>query len=302
MGIDSPRMKKRVLVLGGGGMLGHKVLQACRERFAVWGTFRGDIDRYVAYGIIDAEHAVSGVDAMSFETVERALRAVGAEVVVNCIGVVKQLAEGRDPIISITVNSLFPHRVAAICREIGARIIHVSTDCVFSGRKGMYRESDPADAEDLYGRSKLLGELEGENALTLRTSIIGRELGSTTGLVEWFLSNRGGTVDGFTEAIFSGLTTLALSTLICDLIASDDAPHGLYHVSAEPISKYDLQVLLDRAFDATVMIRPSTELRIDRSLDSARFRQVAGWQSAAWPEMVAALAQDPTPYELWRNS
>lgn len=293
---------KRVLVLGGAGMLGHKVLQSCGGRFEVWGTFRGEVERFVSYGLVERERAITGVDAMRFETVERALREVRPDVVVNCIGVVKQLAEGHDPIISITVNSLFPHRVAAVCAETGARMIHISTDCVFSGRKGMYVETDFADADDLYGRSKLLGEAATENALTLRTSIIGREPRSATGLVEWFLSNRGGTVKGFSEAIFSGLTTPALASLIGDLIASDAPLHGLYQVSADPINKYDLLVLLDRAFEADVMIRRSTELRIDRSLDSTRFRQAAGWQPAAWPDMVTALAHDPTPYELWRHS
>ncbi len=283
-------------------MLGHKVLQVLGSRFDVRATFRGDIDRYVSHGLITPERAVSGVDAMQFDTVERAIRDVRPDFVINCVGVVKQLAEGHDPIISITVNSLFPHRVAKVCSEIGARVIHISTDCVFSGRKGMYRESDPPDAEDLYGRSKLLGEAAGENALTLRTSIIGRELRSTTGLVEWFLSNRGASVNGFVEAIYSGLTTHALSSLIGDLIERDEPLHGLYQVSSEPINKYDLLLLLNDAFGADVMIRRSTELRIDRSLDSTRFREVAGWQPATWPEMVAALAHDPTPYELWRHS
>ena len=283
-------------------MLGHKVLQVLGARFDVRATFRGDVDRYIAHGLITRERAVTGVDAMQFETVERAIRDVRPDFVINCVGVVKQLAEGHDPVISITVNSLFPHRVAAVCREIGARVIHISTDCVFTGRKGMYRESDPPDAEDLYGRSKLLGEVAGDNALTLRTSIIGREVRSTTGLVEWFLSNRGGSVNGFVEAIYSGLTTLALSSLIGDLIARDESLHGLYQVSSEPIIKYDLLLLLNDAFGADVMIRRSTELRIDRSLDSTRFREVAGWQPATWPDMVAALAHDPTPYELWRHS
>jgi dTDP-4-dehydrorhamnose reductase len=295
-------MKKRVLVLGGAGMLGHKIVQVCRERFDVWATFRGDFEHYVSLGLIARDRVVAGVDAMRFETVEQALREVRPDVVVNCIGVVKQLAEGHDPVISITINSLFPHRVAAICTEIGARMIHVSTDCVFSGRKGMYRETDSPDPEDLYGRSKLLGEVAGDHALTLRTSIIGREVRSTTGLVEWFLSNRGGSVNGFTEAIYSGLTTLALSSLIADLVVSHETLSGLYQVSSDPINKYDLLVLLDRACDANVMIRRSTELRIDRSLDSTRFRQATGWQPSTWSDMVTAMANDPTPYELWRHS
>jgi dTDP-4-dehydrorhamnose reductase len=289
---------RTVLILGGAGMLGHKVLQGLAARFDVRATFRSTADER----LIARERAITGVDAMQFETVERAIRDVRPDVVVNCIGIVKQLAEGHDPIRSITVNSLFPHRVAAVCAEIGARVIHISTDCVFSGRKGMYRESDRPDAEDLYGRSKLLGEVAGENALTLRTSIIGREVRGTTGLVEWFLSNRGGEVKGFSEAIFSGLTTLALASLIGDLIGKDAPLHGLYQVSSEPINKYDLLALLNDAFGTDVMIRRSTEPRIDRSLDSARFREAAGWQPAAWPDMVAALAHDPTPYELWRHS
>lgn len=293
---------KRVLVLGGAGMLGHKVLQVCGSRFEVWATFRSEVDRYVSLGLIARDRVVTGVDAMSFETVERAIRDVRPDFVINCIGVVKQLAEGHDPIISISVNSLFPHRVGAVCRDVGARVIHVSTDCVFSGRKGMYVETDPPDAEDLYGRSKLLGEVAGDNALTLRTSIIGREMRTTTGLVEWFLSNRGREVNGFVEAIYSGLTTLALSSLIADLMEREEPLHGLYQVSSEPINKYDLLLLLNEAFGADVMIRRSTELRIDRSLDSTRFREVAGWQPATWPDMVAALAHDPTPYELWRHS
>ncbi len=293
---------KKVLILGGAGMLGHKMLQVCGERFDVRATFRGNIDPYVSHGLITRERAITGVDAMQFETVERAIRDARPDFVINCIGIVKQLAEGHDPILSITVNSLLPHRVAAVCADIGARVIHISTDCVFSGRKGMYRESDPPDAEDLYGRSNLLGEVAGENALTLRTSIIGREVRSTTGLVEWFLSNRGGAVNGFSEAIYSGLTTLALASLIGDLMERDEPLHGLYQVSSEPINKYDLLVLLNEAFGADVMIRRSTELRIDRSLDSTRFREVAGWQPATWPDMVTALARDPTPYELWRHS
>jgi len=295
-------MRERVLVLGGAGMLGHKLVQVCRERFDVWATFRSDSDRYESLGLIARDRVVSGVDAMCFETVEQVLRAVRPDVVVNCIGVVKQLKEGHDPVISISINALFPHRVAAVCAEIGARMIHVSTDCVFSGRKGMYGEDDQPDPEDLYGRSKLLGEVAAGQALTLRTSIIGRELRSTTGLVEWFLSNRGGSVNGFTEAIYSGLTTLALSSLIADLIVSHENLSGLYQVSSEPITKYDLLVLLDRAFEANVMIRRSTELRIDRSLDSTKFRQATGWQPSSWSDMLTAMANDPTPYELWRHS
>jgi dTDP-4-dehydrorhamnose reductase len=290
-------MNEKVLVLGGAGMLGHKIVQTLGQRFDVWATFR----EAAPPELLAADRAVRGVDATEFDTVDRALREVRPGVVVNCIGVVKQRAEAHDPVLSITINSLLPHRLARICGELGARVIHISTDCVFTGRKGSYLESDTPDAEDLYGRTKLLGEVEGEGALTLRTSIIGRELRSTTGLVEWFLSNRGGAVDGYTEAIFSGLTTLALSRLIADVIERHQDLSGLYHVAADPISKYDLLVLLDQAFHTNAMITPSTALRIDRSLDATRFRQATGWRPESWAAMVTGLAQDPTPYDRWRT-
>ncbi len=291
---------KRVLVLGGAGMLGHKVVQTLGSRFDVWTTLRDGHERFARYGLIAADHILHGIDAMRVDDVERAVRELRPDVVVNCIGVVKQRTEAHDPIISITLNALLPHGVARVCGEIGARMIHISTDCVFSGRKGSYLESDAPDADDLYGRTKLLGEVDHDGALTLRTSIIGRELRSTTGLVEWFLSNRGGAVNGYTEAIFSGLTTQALSLLIAEIIEKHAQITGLFHVAADPINKRDLLVLLERAFNANVMITPSTALRIDRSLDATRFRQATGWRPPGWADMVAALAQDPTPYDQWR--
>lgn len=291
---------KKVLVLGGAGMLGHKVVQTLGLRFEVWTTLRDGFERFARYGLIADDHVLRGIDAMRIDDLEHVVRELRPEVVVNCIGVVKQRTEAHDPIISIALNALLPHRVARVCGEIGARMIHISTDCVFSGHKGAYLESDAPDADDLYGRTKLLGEVDHDGALTLRTSIIGRELRSTTGLVEWFLSNRGGAVHGYTEAIFSGLTTQALSLLIAEIIEKHAQITGLFHVAVDPINKRDLLVLLERAFDANVMITPSTALRIDRSLDATRFRQATGWRPPGWADMVAALAQDPTPYDQWR--
>jgi dTDP-4-dehydrorhamnose reductase len=290
---------KKVLILGGAGMLGHKLLQVCRTRFDVWATFRNDIETYVALGLISRDRALLA-DAIAFDSMARAIARVKPDVVVNCVGLVKQHAHARDPIISISVNSLFPHLLASVCVRSATRLIHFSTDCVFSGHRGMYRESDTPDPEDLYGRSKLLGEVDAPGVCTLRTSIIGRQLHSATGLLEWLLSQRGKEVHGFTHAIFSGVTTLALATVVGDLIQSDAPFHGLHHVASEPISKYDLLVLLDRAFNTNIRIRRSDVPRVDRSLAATGFRSLTNYQIPTWPEMVEALVRDSTPYERWR--
>ncbi len=292
-------MRQPVLVLGAGGMLGHKLWQHLKDRTETWATVRSR-DGLPAE-LFGGPRVLEGVDAFSFETVERAIRQSRAAVVVNCIGVVKQLAGSKDPVSAISVNALLPHRVHAVCRQSGAHLVQISTDCVFRGDTGKYRETDPPDADDLYGRTKLLGEAVGDGALTLRTSIIGRELRGGAGLVEWFLSHRGGRVKGYSHAIFSGVTTGVLSQVIGDVIDRPERMSGLFHVAAEPISKYDLLCRLNRAFEAGITIEPSEAVRIDRSLDGGRFREATGWTAPDWTDMIGRLASDETPYEEWRH-
>ena len=292
----------RVLILGGGGMLGHKLWQVLRDRFDAWVTVRSSYAAYARYGLYDPERTLGGVDAANLDSVLQAVATVRPAVVVNAIGVVKQLPAARDPIASLTLNALFPHRLAVLCRGVGARLVHLSTDCVFSGRRGMYSEEDRPDPEDLYGQSKLLGEVTAAGALTLRTSIIGRELATAHGLVEWLLANRGGRVRGYTHAIYSGLPTLVLARVIADLIERHRDLEGLYHVSAEPVSKHDLLCLLCDAYGAAIDIEPWPDVRIDRSLDCSRFRAATGWLPPPWPELVQAMAADPTPYDEWRQT
>jgi dTDP-4-dehydrorhamnose reductase len=291
----------RVLILGGGGMLGHKLWQVCRDRFDTWVTVRGPRAAYRRFGIFDESRLVAGVDAGDFDSIVRAIGQTRPDAVVNCIGIVKQLAAARDPIQSIAVNSLFPHRAAALCAAAGARFVHLSTDCVYAGTKGHYTEQDVADATDLYGRSKLLGEPDAPS-LTLRTSMIGRELSTSSGLVEWFLANRGKTVAGYTRAYFSGLTTEALSHTIADLIEGQPSISGVQHLAAEPISKYDLLVMLRDTLAVPIDIQPRDEPAIDRTLDGSRLAAAAHLRVPGWPEMIRALAEDPTPYADWRHS
>jgi len=286
----------RVLILGAGGMLGHKVWEVFRDRF----DCRAAVRTRLPLALFDDARVISGFDATNFDAVARLIAATKPDVVVNCIGVVKQLAAAHDPIASITLNALFPHIVARACAEAGARMIHISTDCVFAGTRGHYREDDVPDASDLYGRSKLLGEVT-DGALTIRTSIIGRELRTSNGLVEWFLSNRGGSVRGFTNAIFSGVTTATLARILADVIERHPDLDGLYHVAGAAISKYDLLMMLNAATGAGVTITPDDSFVIDRSLDATRFQTATGLQPPEWPEMIAALAAESPHYELWRT-
>lgn len=291
----------RVLVLGGAGMLGHKLAQTFREEFETWVTLRGPAQSYAHYGLFDPHKVVDGVDVQDFDTVIQAVSAVRPQVVLNCVGIIKQLPTAHDPILSLTVNSLLPHKLQRLCVASGARLIHLSTDCVFNGRKGMYTESDPSDALDLYGRTKFLGETAGPGALTIRSSIIGRELTTRSGLVEWFLSQRGRRVDGYTRAIYTGFTTGAMARIIRTILLEQPGLEGTIQVSSDPINKYDLLGLLRQAYGADVDIVPSDAVRIDRSLDSTRFRQLTGFVPPSWPSMIESMSADPTPYEAWRR-
>ena len=221
-------------------------------------------------------------------------------VVVNCVGALKPVAGALDPCEAIAVNALAPHRLAAAAGACGARLIHVSTDCVFDGLHGHYAEDDPPTATDLYGRSKALGEVTDGGHLTLRTSMVGRQLSGARGLLEWFLAHRGGTVQGYRAMVFSGLTTLALSRTIVAVITRQPALSGLVHVGGEPISKYDLLGLVNDVFEAGVTIEPVDGPRIDRSLDSRRFAALAG-AAPSWRRMLDEAAADETPYDRWRQ-
>lgn len=281
--------KPKVLVLGVSGMLGNAVLRVFAQgnAYSVVGSAR-------AAGVLRLlppelrEQVICGVDVENTDSLVRLFTLARPDVVINCIGLVKQLAEADDPLAAIPINSLLPHRLARLCGLAGARLIHMSTDCVFAGTRGMYREQDLPDAQDLYGRSKYLGEVDYPHAVTLRTSIIGHELGSAHGLVGWFLAQQG-PVKGFTRAVFSGLPTMELARVMRDFVIPNAELQGLYHVSADPINKFELLKLVAQSYGKSTTIMPDEQLAIDRSLDSSRFRQITGYQPPAWPELVRRM-------------
>ena len=230
------------------------------------------------------------MDIQNFDNLARLFADVHPNVVINCVGLVKQLAEANDPLSAIRINALFPHQLAQLCEVAGARLVHMGTDCVFSGAKGMYTEADTSDAKDLYGRSKYLGEVDYPHTITLRTSIIGHELNRARSLVGWFLSQEG-SVKGFQRAIFSGLPTVEIARLIRDCVIPHPDLHGLYHVSAEPINKFDLLTLMATQYGKSIDIVPDEAIVIDRSLDSTRFRAATGFQPAPWSELVRLMRE-----------
>jgi dTDP-4-dehydrorhamnose reductase len=285
--------RTRVLVIGGSGMLGHKVFQvlASQAHLEAFVTVRSAAALPPELRHLAENRLRTGVDAENFDTMVRALAAVEPEVVINCIGVIKQLPEAHDALTCLSLNAQLPHRLSLLCRAAGARLIHVSTDCVFEGDRGGYIEEDRADANDLYGRTKYLGEVTYPHCVTLRTSIIGHELRGHHGLVDWFL-RAGSLVKGYRQAFFSGLPTVELSRVIADQVIPRPDISGLVHVSADRISKYDLLCLIRERYDIVTEIQPTDDVRIDRSLRSQRFGNATGYQAPGWRELIARMHQD----------
>lgn len=281
----------RVLILGVSGMLGsamYRVLSG-NTALSVYGTARSENVRK-SFSVALSDRIIFGVDVESPDSLIKVFGEVQPDVVINCVGLVKQLSDSNDPLQAVPINTLLPHRLAALCKATSSRLIHISTDCVFSGAKGDYVETDFPDAYDIYGRSKLMGEVDYPNAITLRTSIIGRELFGHRSLVGWFLAQQGA-VQGFTRAVFSGLPTVELARVVNDYVLPRTDLHGLYHVSTKPINKFDLLVLIAKAYGASAEIIPSDQLVVNRSLDSTRFRDATGYVAPEWPVLIESMRE-----------
>lgn len=293
----------RILILGGTGMLGHKMFQVLASRFSdTFVTLHGSLDskRLRSITIFRSPRVIPNVNAADFLVLNDLLRDYRPDVVINCVGIIKQRPEAHSAGACVTINALLPHVLAQVCVQVGAKLIHFSTDCVFSGRKGNYREDDVADAEDLYGRTKYLGEVRCKHSLTLRTSIIGRELFHRQSLLEWFLTHNHGRVSGYRRALYSGVTTNQLAAVVGDLIEHHLDLAGVYQVTSSPISKYDLLKIIADQFKLDIHIAPNDEFVCDRSMCGDRFRHATGYVAPCWPELINQLASDPTPYEQWR--
>lgn len=283
----------RLLILGGDGMLGHQLwkhFSKRSERFDARVTLRRDFRSYEDYRIYQPELSYSCVDVRNFNSVLEVFSHFQPNVVINTIGIIKQRPTAKDKILNIEINALLPHKLALLCQSSQSRLIHISTDCVFSGAKGNYTEQDIPDPIDLYGHTKLLGELNQPQMLTLRTSIIGRELDRKTSLVEWFLNSQS-PVKGFINAIYNGLTTIEISQIIESVICDFPDLEGLYHVSSEPISKYNLLSLIKEEFCLSIDIIPDHEIKIDRTLNSSILKTATGYTAPSWQFMIEEMAK-----------
>lgn len=280
----------KVLILGASGMLGSAMFKVLSKNklLHVVASLRDNKKT----GFFDESlraNLITGVDVLDQDSLVQLLTNTRPDVVINCVGLIKQLGNAKDPLVALPLNAMFPHRLARLCGLLGARVVHISTDCVFDGKKGNYLESDLSNAEDLYGKSKYMGELHDyPHAITLRTSIIGHELDSRHSLVDWFLSQEG-EVKGFSKAIFSGLPTVELARVVEHYVLPKPELHGLYHVAAEPISKLDLLTLVAREYGKNIRIVADAQLVIDRSLNGVRFKEASGYTAPAWPELISLM-------------
>lgn len=243
-------------------------------------------DRFETFGTIRSE-----VDATNLNSLEKTMKSLQPNTVVNCIGLINKKIGINNLEEALEINGKFPHHLAKNCRGHKARLIHFSTDCVFSGLSGNYSEEDIPDSEDWYGMTKLAGEVNLPNTLTIRTSLIGPEYGNKYGLLEWFLSQKG-KVDGYTRAIFSGFPTIEMARIISDFIIPRTDITGLFHISSKPISKYDLLKLIAERYNKNIKINPVNEPTVDRSLNSNKFCQLTGYQSPSWTDLVDSMYLD----------
>jgi dTDP-4-dehydrorhamnose reductase len=281
----------KVLVLGSSGLIGSTTLRVLSERseWQVYGSIRSDSIRPFLPKI-SADKLISNLDVDNLSSIIQTISEIEPDVVINCIGATKHKKEGNSPLNAIELNALLPHRLAQVCALAGSRFIHISTDCVFSGKDGFYSESAFADADDVYGRSKALGEVTYGGALTLRTSTIGHELHSNYGLLNWFLSQKS-SCKGFNKAIFSGLPTVVFAQVIRNVVLKNMQLTGLYHVAAQPINKYDLLKMIAKVYKKEINIEADDSLIVNRSLDASKFNQATGYNPPTWQDLIETMYQ-----------
>lgn len=281
----------KILILGASGLIGSTTLRVLSERkdWEVYGSIRAETAKPLL-PTIDDSRFVMNLDVHNFSSVIQAFDEIKPDVLINCVGATKHKKEGNNPIDAIDLNALLPHKLVQICALANCRFIHISTDCVFSGDSGLYTESSATDAQDVYGKSKALGEVDYGNAITLRTSTIGHELQTKYGLLDWFLAQEE-VCKGFSRAIFSGLPTVVFAEIIRDIVLQHPELKGLFNVAAAPINKYDLLQLIAKVYNKKINITLDDSFIINRSLDASKFNQATGYNPPDWQRLIEAMHQ-----------
>jgi dTDP-4-dehydrorhamnose reductase len=286
-----------VLVLGASGMLGHMLVRVLSEHHQVIGTTSSQYDSKSPLArILEKANWIDHVDVRNWQTVESAINHVKPNVLINCVGVIKQKMDSGNIKDAILINSLIPHQLAATCEKLDIRFIHFSTDCVFDGTPGIKYTSYTPNATDLYGTTKRLGEVNYAPSITLRTGFVGRQLSGAEGLFEWVLSQKGKAVSGYQNAIYSGLTTMALSRVIKQVIEVQPTLSGLYQVASNRINKFDLITQLNESLHLGLSIAKNTEFMCDRSMDGTEFTNLTNIHIPSWEEMLTEFAADQDFY------
>ncbi len=302
MTLSKEQSMKRILILGGAGTLGHKLWQIIPQKFPnTYVTVRKPKDFYAKTGLYSEDKVIDLIDLRDFNHIEKVLNELKPDIILNCAGVTLRSKEAKDEVSNIAVNALLPNKLADWCSDNNSRLIHFSTVCVFTGKTGNYDDESIPDAQDLYGRTKILGEVNKPSALVLRSSFIGRELFGGAELLEWFLAQEGKTIKGFRKAIFTGLTTDYLAKVIIDLIENYPNLSGIYNVSSEIINKYDLLNLAKEAYGIDISIEPEENFECKRDLNGDRFNKAIGFKCPAWKKLMTEMASDKTPYKDWRK-
>lgn len=282
----------RILILGGTGMLGHNLWRYFSFRFPhTYTTIRKNSKSLENTKLFKSDNVIHSVDVFDFSSLTGVMKCLKPDVILNCIGITKRRDEANLAVDTITINSLFPHKLVEWGKAHSALVVNFSTDCVFDGKRGNYSENDTPNATDLYGKTKALGEIYGENALTIRSSFIGMELEKGSELFEWFLSQKG-SVKGFTNAIYSGLTVNELCRVVENILVNYPKTTGLYNVSSNPINKYDLLSLIKHKMNLPIEIVPFENNFCDRSIDSTKFRTEFKYSPPTWDAMIEELSRE----------
>lgn len=284
----------KILVFGASGMIGHQMWYKLNKEFpnSVYGTVRKGADYYKHFNIFNTDYLIPNLDVTDFTNVLKVLDQLKPDVVLNCIGITLRKPEIKNLELCLEVNSLFPQRLGRWAAQHHKRLIHFSTDCVFGGGAGMYTEESIPDAQDVYGKTKFLGEVLGSHSLTLRCPIIGREIAGKTELIEWFLQQRNKTIKGYANAIYSGITSAEMARQISLIIRKYPNLTGLYQISSEPISKYDLLVLLNEISNLNITVEKDNSYSTNKSLDSKKYRQLTGYNSPSWRAMLSEMMEE----------
>lgn len=278
----------KILIFGVTGLIGSSVFRVLTESSSleVYGTCRNNKDKNF---FKNEEKIISGIDVFNICALQDLVKKLNPDVIINCIGVTKHIPAFSDNEKTIMVNSVWPHQLAKLSSNVGARLIHISTDCVFSGKSGNYSEIDTPDANDLYGRSKTLGEVTYDNHLTVRISTIGHELQTSYGLLDWFLSQKN-SCKGYSRAFFSGLPTVYFAQVLASFILPRPDLKGLYHISSKPIDKFSLLKLISLEYGKKINIDEDESLIINRSLNSSNFSNMTGFICPEWSNLIKIMA------------